>query len=227
MHRFLTPLLRRLYGFFGAFLLVYAAFHFGQYSFWNKERLYRKLLAGDRSQKLSAAFDLAWLGGQEQLLRALKSSSTAVRDIATDSLWNLWFHAAGGQAFRLVKSANLALERQKFSEALALLDEIIAKYPAFAEAWNRRAMVYWQMGKYEASIADCKRVVTFNPSHFGAWQGMGLCQLHLGEVEGACRSFRAALKINPHDRGLRRLLEQAEELLRKLSPDRSATLDWV
>ena len=29
--------------------------------------------------------------------------------------------------------------------------------------------------------------------------------MHLGEVEGACRSFRAALKINPHDRGLRRL----------------------
>src|SRR2546430_13352162 len=46
-----------------------------------------------RSQKLYAAFDLAWLGGQEQLLHALKSPSPAVREIAADSLWNLWFHA--------------------------------------------------------------------------------------------------------------------------------------
>ncbi len=227
MHRFLTPFLRRLYCFFAAFMLVYAAFHFGQYSGWNKERLYRKLLAGDRSQKLSAAFDLAWLGGQEQLLRALKSSSSAVRDIAADSLWNLWFHAAGTQAFRLLKSANLAMERRKFSEALALLDEGIAKYPAFAEAWNRRAILNWQMGKYKESIADCKKVVALNPSHFGAWQGMGLCQLHLGQLEQACRSFRVALKINPYDGDLRRMLEQAEVLLRKLSPDWPGTLDWV
>ena len=62
---------------------------------------------------------------------------------------------------------------------------------------------------------------------FGAWQGMGLCQLHVGDVEGACKSFRAALKINPHDRGLRRMLQQCEELLRKLSPERSETPDWV
>ena len=64
MHRFFTPLLRRLYGLFAAFVVVYAGFYCGQYTRWNKERLYRKLLSGDRSQKLYAAFDLAWLGGQ-------------------------------------------------------------------------------------------------------------------------------------------------------------------
>ena len=227
VHRFFTPLLRRLYGFLAAFVIVYAAFHFAQYTRWNKERLYRRLLAGDRRQKLTAAFDLAWLGGQEQLLHALKSASASVREIAADSLWNLWFHAAGQEAFRLAQSANVAMERQKFPEALAILNRTIAKYPNFAEGWNRRAVLYWQRGQYEESIADCKQVVALNPHHFGAWQGMGLCQLHVGELAGACQSFRAALKINPHDRGLRRMLQQCEELLRKLSPRRSETLDWV
>ena len=208
-------------------MVLYAAFFFGQYTIWNKERLYRKLVSGEHSEKLSAGFDLAWLGGEQQLLRALKSSSATVRDIAADSLWNLWFHAAGREAFQLAKSANLALERQKFSEALALLNDIIAKYPRFAEAWNRRAILYWQTGRYERSIADCQRVVALNPSHFGAWQGMGLCQLHLGEVDQACQSFRAALRISPRDPGLRRLLQQCEDLLRKLSPERSGTPDWV
>ena len=227
MHRFLTPLLRRLYGLFAAFVVVYAGFYFGQYARWNKERLYRKLLSGDRSQKLYAAFDLAWLGGQEQLLHALKSPSPSVREIAADSLWNLWFHAAGKEAFRLTQSANLAMEGQKFAEALAILNQTIGKYPNFAEGWNRRAILRWRKGQYEESIADCKKVVGLNPDHFGAWQGMGLCQLHVGDVEGACQSFRAALKINPHDRGLRRMLQQREELLRKLSPERSETPDWV
>jgi tetratricopeptide (TPR) repeat protein len=227
VHRFFTPLLRRLYGFFAAFVLVYAAFYGAQHTTWNKERLYRKLLNGDYSQKLSAAFDLAWLGGEEQLLRALRSPLGSVREIAADSLWKLWFHAAGTEAFHLAQSANVAMGRQKFSEAIAILNRTVAKYPKFAEGWNRRAIVYWQMGQYEESIADCKKVVALNPDHFGAWQGMALCQLHLGDVEGACQSFRAALKINPHDRGLRRLLEQCEELRLKLSPKRSETLDWV
>ena len=137
------------------------------------------------------------------------------------------FHAAGRDAFRLAKSANSAMERQKFSEALAILNETVAKYPGFAEGWNRRAVLYWQTGQYEQSVADCKKAVTLNPSHFGAWQGLGLCQLHLGDVELACQSFRAALKINPHDRGLRVLLRQSEELLRKVSPERFGTVDWV
>lgn len=221
MHRFFTPLLRRLYGFLAAFLVLYTAFALGQYSGWNKERLYRKLLAGDRNEKLAAAFDLAWLGGQEQLLRALRSPSTAVREVAADSLWSLWFHAAGKEAFNLAQSASAAMARQKFPEALAILDWTIAQFPDFAEGWNRRAILHWQMGQYEESIADCKKVVTLNPNHFGAWQGMGLCQLYLGDAEGACQSFRAALKINPRDGGLRRMLRQCEELLRRLSPGRS------
>ncbi|PYK99756.1 MAG: hypothetical protein DME19_07390 [Verrucomicrobia bacterium] len=205
VHRFFTPLLRRLYGLFAVLVVVYAAFFFGQYTRWNKERLYRKLLSGDRGQKLSAGFDLAWLGGQEQLLHALRSPSAPVREIAVDSLWSLWFHAAGKEAFRLAHS----------------------KYPNFAEGWNRRAILYWQMGQYEESIADCKKVVALNPGHFGAWQGMGLCQLRVGDLEGACQSLRVALKINPRDAGLRRKLQQCEELLRRLSPERFHPVDWV
>src|SRR6266480_869972 len=82
VHRFFTPLLRRLYGLFAVFLVLYAAFYFGQHTRWNKERLYRRLLSGDHSQKVAAAFDLTWLGGQEQLLHALKSPAASIREIS-------------------------------------------------------------------------------------------------------------------------------------------------
>jgi tetratricopeptide (TPR) repeat protein len=210
--------LRRLYVLAAAFVVVYGAFWFGQYTHWNKERLYRRLLSGSREEKIRAAFDLAWLGAQDQLLQALKSPSAPVRAIAIDSLWSLWFHASGREAFRRAQSADRAVQQQQFSDALAILNGTTAEYPRFAEGWNRRAILFWEMGQYKQSIADCKKVVVLNPNHFGAWQGMGLCQLQLGEVEAAIRSFRAALKINPYDRGLRETLRRCEELLRKLSP---------
>jgi len=218
VHRFFTPLLRRLYVLVAAFVVVYGACWFGQYTHGNRERLYRSLLSGSREEKIRAAFDLAWLGGQDQLLHALKSPSEPVRAIAIDSLWSLWFHAAGGDAFRRAQSADRAVQQQKFSDALYILNRTTAEYPRFAEGWNRRAILFWEMGQYEQSLADCRRVVALNPNHFGAWQGMGLCQLQLGEVEAALRSLRAALKINPYDRGLRETLRRCEELLRKLSP---------
>jgi tetratricopeptide (TPR) repeat protein len=218
VHRFFTPLLRRLYVLVAAFAVVYGAFWFGQYTHWNKERLYRKLIAGTREEKTSAAFDLAWLGGQDELLRALKSPSESVRSIAIDSLWSLWFHAAGREAFRRAQTADRAVQQQKYSDALAILNLTTADYPRFAEGWNRRAILFWEMGRFEQSLADCKRVVALNPYHYGAWQGMGLCQLQLGDLEAALRSLRAALKINPYDRGLRETFRRCEELLRQLSP---------
>jgi tetratricopeptide (TPR) repeat protein len=227
VHRFFTPLLRRVYFFLVSFLVVYLAVYAAQYSRWNKERLFHNLVSGSRAQKLSAAFDLVWLRGEDQLLRALKSSSPAVREVAVESLWNLWLQAAGKDAFRLAQRANLQMDRKDYDEALTTLTQVVKKYPRFAEGWNRRAVLYWQMGKYEESIADSKRVVGLNPNHYGAWQGMGLCQLHLGHLESACRSLRSALKINPHDSGLQDFLFQCEELLRKLSPDPSGPLHLV
>lgn len=218
MHRFFTPFLRRLYVLVAAFVVVYGAFWLGQYTHWNKERLYRKLISGNREEKSSAAFDLAWLGGQDELLRALKSPSEPVRAVAIDSLWSLWFHEAGRDAFRRAQSADRAVRQQKFSDALAMLNLITAEYPRFAEGWNRRAMLFWEMGQYTQSIADCKRAVALNPNHYGAWQGMGLCQLQLGELEAAVRSLRFALNINPYDARLRETLRRCEDLLRRLPP---------
>ena len=142
-------------------------------------------------------------------------------------IWAIWLQTPSDTAALLMARAKTAVDTQKIDVAIKLLDSVIKLRPDYIEAWNRRAILYWEMGKYQESIADCKKVVALNPSHFGAWQGMGLCQLHLGQVEQACQSFRAALRINPHDSDLRRMLEQAEALLRKLSPNRSGTLDWV
>ena len=218
MDRLLTPLLRRVYAWFGFFVAIYAGVLIVQHSQWYKERLYRKLLSADERGKAVAAFDLYYLNGEPQLVRALKSPSLSVRTVAANSLWELWTHAGGRRAYREVQSANRYLERKAYDEALAVLTQVTQRFPTFPEGWNRRATLHWLAGRFEESIADAQRAVTLNPNHFGAWQGMGLCQVRLGNLEEACRCLRAALRITPHDPSLRRLLGQCEEVLNRLRP---------
>ncbi len=197
----------------------YLSFDRVQHSTWFKERLYHRLVSGNEQEQLRAASGLAHLGGQAQLLAALKSEIPTVRDFAQRALEYIWFQAAGNKANKMVEDAFQAAEKKDFPTALGLLNTLIQKYPKYAEGWNRRASVYWQMGQYEKSIADCERALALNPNHYGAWQGIGVCRVQLGDFAEACRCLRAVLKITPYDDSTRRCLQKCEELLRVL-PDK-------
>ncbi len=201
----------------------YFSFYQVQHSTWHKERLYLQLLSGSQPEQLKAASALAHFGGQEQLLAALKSQTPAVREFARRALEYLWFSAAGEQAHQAVEDAFQAAEKDDFKTALTLLDDIVRKYPNFAEGWNRRASVYWQMGQYQKSIADCEKAIALNPNHYGAWQGIGICRVQLGDIAEACRCLRAALKITPYDETTRHCLQKCEEMLRVLHPSNQQT----
>jgi tetratricopeptide (TPR) repeat protein len=219
--------LRRVYFGFGVFVLIYVAIVAFEYSSLNKERLYRQLVTGNKTERASAGFDLAYLNGEAQLVRALKDPSSAVRLVAASSLWDLWSRAGGHVAFRRMQAANRAVESKSYGEALRLLGELTSHYPRFSEGWNRRATLYWEMGRFHEAIADARRAVSLNPNHFGAWQGMGLCYAHLGDMEEACRCIRGALRITPHDEELQTLLERCEKMLRSQPTRERARHDLI
>ena len=206
----------------------YVSIHVLQHSEWYKTKLYRQLLRGNHQQQLEAASALAQFGGQQQLLAGLQSDLPEIRDLARRALEYSWFHAAGNEAHQILEKAYQASEADDFQTALRLLDGLIRKFPNFAEGWNRRASVYWQMDEYKKSISDCEKALALNPNHYGAWQGLGVCQVRLGDLVEACRSLRAALKIVPHDESTRRCLEQCEELLKKIKGrDRTGQVDVI
>lgn len=218
MRRLFTPLLRRVYVAFAIFVMIYVGILIFQYSTWNKERLYGKLMTGEKLDRASAGFDLAYLNGEAQLIRALKSESPEVRTVAMNSLLDLWSRAGGHKAFQQMQAANRAIETKSFPEALRILGELTTLHPKFPEAWNRRATVHWEMGRFQEAIADARRAVALNPNHFGAWQGLGLCYAHVGEMEEACRCMRWALRLTPHDEALREFLSRCEKLRRMWAP---------
>lgn len=215
LRKFLLALFSIAVALCAAFLLTEAIRQTG----WYKERLYHLLLTGDKQQKLRAASTLAEVGAEAQLLRALKSEDPSTHEMARRAVEHLWFFAAGREAYDQIQAAYRAEEREDFRQALQILDRVLARHPDFAEAWNRRASVFWQTGHFEKSMADCERTLKLNPNHYGALQGKGVCLLKKGELAEACRALREALRIAPHDTTTRQCLDQCQQLLRKLSPE--------
>ena len=82
-------------------------------------------------------------------------------------------------------------------EAILLLNRIIEDYPGYAEAWNQRATMYYVVGDFESSIADCAKVLELEPRHFGALSGRATIYLLQGKRALALKDMAAALKVHP------------------------------
>ena len=199
-------------------ILVVCLSHLGlrwvQRTPWYKERLYHQLTSGSAEERLLAASGLAQIGAQDQLLAALHGPAPESRTLAQKALEYVWCNTAGQDAYARLQAAVRVADQGDFRKALSLLDQLVQQHPNYAEAWNRRASVYWQTGDFARSIADCEKALRLNPNHYGAWQGIGVCRLELGDVVGACQSLRAALKVLPYDEVTRSSLQRCEELLR-------------
>lgn len=132
------------------------------------------------------------------LLEDLKNPDEVVREEATRKLWRLWFQQKGVYGLEKIENSQKLLDAGKITEAEEMLTQLIEDQPDFAEAWNRRAFLYYSNGEYEKSLADTQVAIELNPLHFGAFHGMGLCYAALGEYARAINSFQRALEIQPY-----------------------------
>lgn len=131
-------------------------------------------------------------------LADLKSADENIRHRATVALWRLWFHQKGAYGMELLQQAQTLIEAGDPKAAESLLTNLIEDQPDFAEAWNRRAILYYSQGKHQKSLEDCQMVVSLNPYHFGAFHGLGLCHGALGAYGAAIGAFRQALELQPY-----------------------------
>jgi tetratricopeptide (TPR) repeat protein len=111
-------------------------------------------------------------------------------------IWKLWQQSGSPELDAAMQQAVLVMG-QVPALAMPLLDDIVARAPGWAEAWNKRATVLYLMGEYDRSLADIDRVLALEPRHFGALAGMGLIRIEKGETREALAAFRRALAVNP------------------------------
>jgi tetratricopeptide (TPR) repeat protein len=175
-----------------------------------------RILAGspDVSARRAAVLSLGLLGSFDQsnavLGRALRDDDLAVRSMAEDALWAVWFRADTTEHNQILEQVRHSISREQLDEAEKLATGLIAAAPNFAEAYNQRAFAYFLQGRFAESARDCQEVLARNPFHIGAIEGMAKCQLSLNRPKEALKSLRRALKIRPHNSALRESIHELE-----------------
>jgi tetratricopeptide (TPR) repeat protein len=167
---------------------------------YSNSTMERLALAGDRQERRAAVLALGFLGNYDSnysLGKALHDEDRVVRMIAENSIREVWFRAGSDANRRMLHQIAKLNESRRFKDALRLANQLIDDAPFIAEAWNQRAIAYFQLKKYAESADDCHQAMEINPYHFGAAVGMGHCYLELSDAIGALESFRRALKLNP------------------------------
>lgn len=150
----------------------------------------------------------------DKLLEDLKNSDEEVRHNATQELWQRWFMQKGTLGWQFLQKCQMLQEEGYISQAEEELSKLIADIPDFAEAWNRRAVLYYTIGQYEKSQKDCEQVIKLIPFHFGALHGLGLCHAALGNYREAIKAFKKALEIQPYAMINQRLILECTVRLR-------------
>ena len=157
--------------------------------------------------------ELGVMGDAPLVLGALSDPDEAVRVLAESSVWQLWSRSGDADADSLLQIGIDQMSHGDGAAAVETFSKVIQKKPDFAEAWNKRATVYFLMGENEKSLRDCDEVIRRNPAHFGALAGYGQIYLRLDDPERALGYFRRALRINPNLRGVQQVIPELEQLL--------------
>lgn len=133
------------------------------------------------------------------LFGALKAAPDAASAKAVESrIMALWVVSGSDTADLLMSRVKTAIDGKDLDLAIKLLDAIVELQPNYAEAWNRRATVYFLKKDYGQSLNDIRQVLAREPRHFGAIAGLGMIMQELGEDKRALDAFRRALDLHPH-----------------------------
>ena len=124
-----------------------------------------------------------------------------------DQIWALWSSHEDRIAEETMAAAVEALSSGSLKKARPLLDHLVAMYPDWPEAWNKRATLASIEKRDADSLLDIAQTLRLEPRHFGAVAGFGNVCLRHGHLNEARAAFQIALGINPHMEDLRDMLE--------------------
>ena len=105
----------------------------------------------------------------------------------------------------------------ELSKAYEVFSKIIEVEPDWAEAWNKRATVFYLSGNFEKSQKDIDKVLELEKRHFGALAGQGLVNIQLKNYNKAIKSYEKAKEIYPTMKSPDIMINQIKELIKKQS----------
>ena len=151
----------------------------------------KQLLADQNDIRLNQLFN------ELKLDKTEKEHKQNIQDI-----WTIWHEHEDSNIMKWMIQATYIMEKGMYAESLKLLNIIIARDNDFSEAYNKRATLYFMMGKYQDSIIDIEKTLSLEPRHFGALSGMALILIEKEKYRAAIEVYEKIKLITPHDHSL-------------------------
>ncbi|TAK82780.1 MAG: hypothetical protein EPO20_20485 [Betaproteobacteria bacterium] len=163
------------------------------------------LIAARRARR--PARPLAFL---DELFRRLARCSGAEAGATEDLIWNVWMDHPHSAAARALDRATGDIAAQRYDIAETRLTLLLRQAPDFAEAWHKRAALYYLLGRDEECLRDIARTLELEPRHFAAMLHFAEILLTGGASDEARFAFHAALTVHPHLRRAREALSDKD-----------------
>jgi len=149
-----------------------------------------------------------------KLFESLKSATDAkTAQVTASDIWRIWSEKPDDKRIaELLRQGTEQMNAGHLRKAEKLFTLVINSAPDFAEAWNKRATVYFLMGAYDLSKKDIAQTIAREPQHFGAWSGLGLVETHIGNYDAALKAYEKAATIHPFLEGYENMVEKLRKL---------------
>ena len=162
--------------------------------------------ANDQSKELDKLFI--------ELKKNIPSKSVNIEQ----KIWLLWStHPSDEKLTALLDEGSKLVQDQKLYKAISIFTDAIEIDPTWAEAWNKRATVFYMVGEFQKSQNDIDKVLKLEKRHFGALAGQGLVNIQLRNYEKAIKSYQMAQEIYPGMKSPKLMIKQIEELIKNHS----------
>jgi tetratricopeptide (TPR) repeat protein len=114
--------------------------------------------------------------------------------------------AAPASPFVINKVGRALLDLSRPVEAAERFREAIAIHPDYGTSYANLASALQETESWEEARVALERSLAINPFNPFVWKDLGYVEMQTGEREGAVRSWKTALRLNPGDPDLRRML---------------------
>jgi tetratricopeptide (TPR) repeat protein len=134
----------------------------------------------------------------DTLYQRLEQAETPERAKAVaKSIQRVWRSSGSPTLDLLLARATSLISAEQYNLALAILDTVVISEPEFAEGWSQRAMVHFQKRDFRAALRDLRRVLSLEPKHYRAMQGVAVILNEFGQKERALQAYRRVLEVYP------------------------------
>ncbi len=151
-----------------------------------------------------------------KLFQELKDINSNLALQTEQKIWKLWStHPTNYKLTARLEEGSQFVRDQNYLKAINVFTEVINLDKNWAEAWNKRATVYYLIGEFQDSQNDINKVLELEKRHFGALAGQGLVNIQLKNYEKAIRSYEQAQEIYPAMKSPKIMIKQIEELIKE------------